>query len=380
MKQPDAVLQSLAEAKTVVIKIGSSVLTDGTGKLSEKTFQHLAKDIHALHQQSRRCILVSSGAVAAGKTRLSFQGKSLTIPQKQAAAAVGQGHLMHLYQKNFSKYQITTAQLLLTHDDLANRTRYLNARNTLATLLEENVVPIINENDSVIVEEIKFGDNDTLSALIATLVEADAFLILTDCAGLHDANPEKNLNAKLISCVEKIDETLLQYATPSAGKWGVGGMVTKITAAQRTTSFGIPTLIAQGGAKSSLPALLSGEPFVGTLFLPKSKDLSARKHWIAHTLRSKGKITIDAGAGKALVSQGKSLLPKGIIEVQGDFKLGDCVEVCDENKNILGRGLVNYSAKEIHLIKGKKTSEIQSILGYKYYDEVIHRDQWVVNE
>lgn len=380
MKQPASVLQALADAKTVVIKIGSSVLTEGTGVLSEKVFQNLAKDICLLHQQGRRCILVSSGAVAAGKTHLSFKNKTLTIPQKQAAAAVGQGHLMHLYQKHFLKFGITTAQLLLTHDDLANRTRYLNARNTLLTLLNENVVPIVNENDSVIVEEIKFGDNDTLSALIATLMEAEAYVILTDCAGLFDANPAKNPRANLLYCIEKIDGALLEKTSDVSGKFGVGGMRTKISAAQRTTTFGIPSVIAHGGVKKQLSTLLSGREFVGTLFLPKPKGLSARKHWIAHTLKPKGKILIDAGAERALVTQGKSLLPGGIVGVQGDFKLGDCIEVCDEHGKVLGRGLVNYMATEVDRIKGKKTSDIERVLGYKYFDEVVHRDQWVGND
>jgi glutamate 5-kinase len=301
----------------------------------------------------------------------------LTIPQKQAAAAVGQSRLNQKYQDSFSKKGITTAQILLTHNDLSDRSRYLNARHTVMTLLQNGVIPIINENDTVIVEEIKFGDNDTLGALITSLAEADLYILLTDTDGLFDRNPHENPNAQLIPLVSTIDATIEKAARDTSSKTAVGGMITKIEAAKRATSYGVPTLIANGHKTDTLPKIFSGE-MIGTLFTPQKSRLASRKHWIAHTLRPKGVLTVDAGAAKALGQSGKSLLPSGITSVQGKFEMGEPVQIKNENKEVFAQGLVNYNSLEIGKIMGKKSSEIEKILGYNSYDEIIHRDDLVL--
>jgi len=369
--------KGLSKAKKIVLKIGSSVLTQNQDCLQEDVFKHITCEVAKYQKQDKKFILVSSGAIVAGKSRLKFNVKNLSIPQKQAAAAVGQSHLIQKYEKNFSPHGLVTAQILLTHNDLSDRTRYLNAKHTLSTLLKNNVIPIINENDSVIVDEIQLGDNDTLSAYISSLVEADVLILLTDQDGLFEEDPKKNPQAKLIPLVKTISPQIERVASLSPGKHGIGGMSTKVLAAKKAASYGIPTLIANGLDGKILKQIFSGES-VGTLFIPQENRLSSRKHWIAHVLRPKGKIIVDEGAKKALLEKGKSLLPSGIVSLQGKFNIGDVVEIMDSKKKTFAKGMVSYNAKEISKIKGKKTSEIELLLGYIYYDEIIHRDDMVI--
>ena len=369
--------QKIQTAQKIVVKIGTSVLTQNTLQLKEAVFDRIAEEISSLSTNSRQFVIVSSGAISAGREHLKLDPKKMTIPQKQAAAAIGQSSLLKLYEKSLGKHGRAIAQLLLTHDDLSDRKRYINAKHTLSTLLAHNIIPIINENDSVVVDEIKVGDNDTLSALITPLIEADLLILLTDIDGLFEKNPKKNPQAKLIPLVHKIDDALEQSATHESGLLGVGGMLTKIQAAKRAVSYGVPTLIANGFEPTILQKILSGEN-IGTLFLPSQDRLASRKHWIAHTLRPKGKIHVDSGAQKAMVQEGKSLLPSGITQLEGNFEIGDAVTILDSQKKPIAQGLVSYSNQELQKIKGHNTADIEKILGYKYYDEVIHRDDLVV--
>ena len=373
----DKSLKDLSKAKKIVVKIGSAVLTQNTSRLQDKVFKGLAAQIAQFQKKGKQFVLVSSGAIVAGKSRLKLKQKVLSIPQKQATAAVGQSHLIQRWEKNFSPHQLVTAQILLTHSDLSDRTRYLNARHTLLTLINQGVIPIINENDSVIVEEIKLGDNDTLSAYISSLIEADLLILLTDQDGLYDQDPKENANAKLIPLVKKITLSLEEMASLVPGKYGIGGMSTKVLAAKKASSYGIPTLIANGHQEKILQKIFQGQK-TGTLFLPEKDRLASRKHWIAHVLRPKGKIQVDDGAKMALSEKGKSLLPSGVQTVQGPFMVGDLVEIADSNDQVFAKGLVNYDSGEIKKIKGKKTSEIIEILGYKYDDEIVHRNDMLL--
>jgi len=367
----------LSQVKRVVLKIGSSVLTQHSSHLKDPVFERIATEISQCWSQGVQFLLVSSGAIAAGKTILGLENQHLTLPQKQAAAAVGQSHLIRRYERSFAKFNRIIGQILLTHNDLSDRLRYINARHTLNTLLENQVIPIINENDTVIVEEIMFGDNDTLGALIAALVQADLLILLTDQDGLFEENPEKNPHAPLIREVTTIDETIEKAAGQISGKLGVGGMSTKVEAAKKAISYGIPTVIANGHKPDIVQKILKGEE-IGTLFLPKQDRLTSRKHWIVHTLKSKGKIRVDEGAKKAIEKGGKSLLPAGITAVEGSFQIGDGVELVDPDQKVFAKGIVNYNRNEVEKISGQKTSEIEKILGYKYYDEIIHRDDLVL--
>jgi len=368
--------QTIAHVKKILVKVGSAVLTGAEG-LNLKIINALVREMSDLAGLGYSIVLVTSGAIASGKHRLNITGKLKSIPEKQAAAAVGQGRLMRVYSKAFEKKGLYVAQILLTLSDLTDRQRYLNIRNTLSTLMEWGVTPIINENDSVAVDEIKFGDNDNLAAMIANIVEADIFINLTSTPGLYDCNPAESKKAKLIGLVREITSEIEAVATAETSSVGTGGMKSKILAAKKVTAIGIPCVIAPGKRKHVLTDILAGKE-IGTLFLPMTDRLNSKKYWIAFTLRSRGRLIIDDGAKKALLDKGKSLLPSGIIDVEGDFNLGDPVSCVDREGTSLAKGLVNFSSAEIRKIMGLKTSQIYQVLGHKDYDEIIHRDNLVI--
>lgn len=363
--------------KRLVIKIGSNILADGREGLDTKRISSLAKDVSALIGKGHDIVIVSSGAVAAGMRQLGLKGRPKDIKLKQAAAAIGQSHLMWAYERSFGEHGRKVAQVLLTREDLADRKRYINSKNTLLTLLSYKVVPIINENDTVATDEIKFGDNDYLASLVSGLVEAERLIILSDVEGLYTEDPRHNPKARLIEYVEEITPELEEKAGGAGSMVGTGGMYSKILAAKRAVSYGIPVHIISGRREGLLVLLLEGKR-LGTLFEPKEEKLSSRKGWIAYGSRAKGNLVIDEGAVKALIEGGKSLLPSGIISVDGGFDIGDAVYCIESKGNRIAKGLTNYSSSEIEKIKGKKTPEIEKILGYKYSEEVIHRDNLVL--
>jgi glutamate 5-kinase len=359
VKSPGKRTELIGRARQIVVKVGSAVLTEG-GTLHRPTIYRLAQEIAALRKKGCRVTLVSSGAIATGTGKLGLKQKPASIPEKQAVAAVGQGTLIQMYEEAFELYGLRVAQVLLTRDDLTHRGRYMNARNTLTTLLSWGIIPIINENDTVAVDEIKFGDNDNLSALITHLIEADLLVILTDLDGLFNQDPRENPRAELIS-----------------GSLGIGGMRSKLKAARKATLQGIPVVIANGKREGILKDLLKGRP-LGTLFLPQAQPLSRRKHWIAYTLKPKGEIVLDPGACQALVEKGKSLLPAGVLAVRGRFGAGHCVSCLSSEGKRIAKGLVNYSSAELQKIKGLRTAEIEKKLEFKHSDEAIHRDNLVL--
>jgi glutamate 5-kinase len=367
----------LRRARRVVIKIGSQILSSATG-IEEARLKELVSDLAALHDQGKEIVVVSSGAVAAGMTQLGRKERPQTIPEKQALAAVGQIRLMALYERAFSKFGKKVAQVLLTHEDLANRQRYLNAKHTFQMLLESAIISIVNENDTVAVEEMKFGDNDHLSALVATLLGADLLVILSDVDGVYDRDPRLNRDAVLIPVVKDLKETKTRVIGVSLSPFGTGGMATKIAAAEEAAAAGIPTVITSGLVNGSIPRLFDLNEEVGTLVLPENNRLTNRKHWIAYNLKPAGEIVVDSGAHEALVQKKTSLLPSGLKEVRGSFGVGECVRCLDLYGREFARGLINYSAQELNQIKGLHTSRIEQVLGYKPFDEVIHRDDLVL--
>ncbi len=371
-------LETLAHVKKILIKIGSAVLT-GTDGLDLKVVDSLVTEISGLVNQGYSIILVSSGAIASGKHRLNITGRLKSIPEKQAAAAVGQGRLMRVYSKSFEKHGLYVAQILLTLSDLTDRQRFLNIRNTLSTLMEWKVTPIINENDTVAVDEIKFGDNDNLAAMIANIVEADLFINLTNTAGLYDCNPAESEKARFIPLVSEFTDEIETIATAETSSIGTGGMKSKVLAAKKVTAIGIPCIIAPGKKKKVLTDIIAGRE-IGTLFLPMADRLKSKKYWIAFTLRSHGRLIVDDGASKALLEKGKSLLPSGIIDVEGDFAVGDPVSCVDREGTVIAKGLVNFSSVEVRKIMGLKTAKIELILGHKDYAEVIHRDNLAITK
>ena len=362
--------------RRVVIKVGTSTLTDSNGGIDRGYIRSLVEQISRLVQSGVQCVLVSSGAIRAGRERLNLNGRPRTIPEKQAAAAVGQGILMHTYAELFSEAGIAAAQILLTRDDLKQRVRYLNARNTLNTLLEYGCVPVINENDTVAIEEIRFGDNDTLAVLVASGIHADLLILLSDVPGLCDRDP-KLPGCELIPEVKAITPEIRAIAGDAQGDAGTGGMRTKIDAAEIAMKSGVEMVIADGRAPNVVESAANGEA-VGTRFVAGAKRLSSRKRWIAFSMPIRGTVTVNEGARKMIVTGGKSLLPAGIVEVQGTFKAGDLVAVSDEGGKRIARGFANYGASDIRQIKGKQTAEIEDILGFKDFDEVIHRDNLVL--
>jgi glutamate 5-kinase len=367
----------LLESRRLVVKVGTSTITHGTGKVNLYRMERLVREIADLRNQGRDVLLVSSGAVGSGIGVLDYPGVPATIPLKQALAAVGQGTLLHIYEKLFGEYGIKIAQILLTRDVFDDRMRYLNARNTMLTLLEMGVVPIINENDTVAVEELKFGDNDRLSAMVACSINADLLVILSDIDGFYDRDPRSDNSAKLVSEINEITSEMEENSKSRGSSFSSGGMVAKLVAARMTMASAIPMVIANAGEKDVLRRVLQGEQ-LGTLFVPKVDTCQARKRWIGFGTISQGTLFVDDGASKALLKKGKSLLPSGIASVKGDFDRGAVVTVCTSEGKSIAKGIVNYSSEEIEKIAGKRSSEIEKVLEQKDYDEVIHRDNLIM--
>ncbi len=364
----------LKKVRRIVVKVGSQVLTDGRGRLWPPVFFLLGGQIAELMEEQKEVIVVSSGAIAGGRSVLGFRSGRASIPEKQALAAVGQTRLMGFYQQALEFHGRRAGQVLLTREDLADRKRYLNARNALFKLLAFGVVPVINENDTVLVEEIKVGDNDNLSALVAILAEADLLVLLTSVAGLY---PDAEGGGEPIPYVERITREILAMARGPAGPLGTGGMATKLEAALLATQAGIPVVIADGRRERVLRDIVQAQP-VGTFFPPTRDLLTHKKHWIAYTLKKKGSLVLDDGAVKAIVESGRSLLPSGVVAVQGSFETGDMVSCLDSAGREIARGITHYSAQEVRKIMGKKSAQIEALLGYKIQDEVIHRDELVL--
>ena len=369
----------LKKARRIIIKIGSAVLTNDNG-INTGFIADLAREISLLRQQKREVILVSSGAVAAGKRRIEWQQPGVpSMKEKQALAAIGQFSLMRTYEEAFRFYELDAAQVLLTHDDLAHRSRYLNVRNTILTLLEFGVTPIINENDTVSVEELRFGDNDNLAALLTNLLEADLFICLTDVDALYDKNPQKDPTAQPIRIVPEITEDIENMAGNSNSSFGTGGMQSKIKAAKIVRSGGGSSVIAPGRTDRILQKIFQGES-IGTFFSPCQKRMKGKKQWIAHVLKPKGSVILDDGACDALAKRGKSLLPSGIVEVSGDFERGDAVDMLSKSGSRIGVGLVNYNKSEVEQVKGLHSKEMQMKLECFDSVEVIHRDNLVITK
>jgi glutamate 5-kinase len=367
----------LSHGRRVVVKVGSGlVTTPGEGPSSEH-IGRLATDISTLVHDRHEVALVTSGAIATGMARLGLKARPRSIPEKQAAAAVGQSALMWEYEQAFKKHGIAVGQVLLTGQDISDRSRYLNARNTLLALLEFGVLPIVNENDTVAVDEIKVGDNDNLAALVAHLIDADLLVLLTDVDGLYTGDPRRDPAARRLETVEAITDEIQRMVYDASASVSVGGMSTKLQAAQKAGASGIPMVIASGREPGTLPRLLKGEP-VGTYFQPRDDRLAARKRWIAFAVPPQGRLTVDAGAKKALTERGKSLLPSGLVEVDGQFDAGDVVALTEADGQEFARGLVNYDTDELRRIRGAKTADIERTLGYKGVDEVVHRDNLVI--
>jgi glutamate 5-kinase len=366
--------RALSRARRVVVKIGSRLVAEDPDARAAA----LAGEAFALRKRRVELVIVSSGAIALGREALGMRERPRAIPLLQAAAAVGQGRLMQRYERALAAHGLAAAQLLLTHDDVRHRARYLNARHALTALLDLGAVPVINENDTVSVDEIKFGDNDRLAALVCSLVEADLLVILTDVAGLHDADPAAG--GKLIPEVRDIDREAAPYAgdsTFTVGSLGTGGMASKVQAAKIAGRFGVPTVVASGRRERPVSSIVDGEE-VGTVFWPSVTRLQSRKHWIAYALKPAGALTVDDGARRALVEGKKSLLPSGITGVTGGFDAGEPVSIVDPAGREVARGLCAFSAAEIDKIRGHQTAEVAGLLGYPASDEVVHRDDLVL--
>jgi glutamate 5-kinase len=362
----------------VVVKLGTGALTASTGRFAREHFAHLAEDL--LWARGRgELVVVSSGAVALGVERLGWPSRPRDIPGKQAAAAVGQSRLMQAYEEAFARGGRAVAQVLLTHDDVQDRRRYLNARHTLERLLAEGVVPVINENDTVSVDELKFGDNDTLAGLVAGLVQADLLVILSDVEGLYSADPRKDPAARLLARVERVTPELLALGGGAGSSVGTGGMATKLRAAARATERGIPAVIASGARAGVLREVLSGAE-AGTLFEPVPQRRSARAGWLAHALKPQGVLVVDAGAREAVLHGGRSLLPSGVRAVVGDFGPGEPVDLAGPDGAPFARGLATYASDELRLLAGRHSADIEALLGYRSLDEAVHRDDLVLLE
>ena len=369
--------RALTKVRRLVVKVGSGLITSPGEGLDGKRLGALATDIAALVADRREVALVTSGAIVAGAARLGLARGPRSIPEKQAAAAVGQSSLMWHYEQAFKRHGIKVGQVLLTGQDISDRGRYLNARNTLLALLDFGVLPIVNENDTVAVDEIKVGDNDNLAALVAHLIDAQLLVLLTDVDGLYTGDPRRDPTARRLETVEAVTEEVQRFVFDEAGRVSVGGMSTKLEAAQKAAASGIGMVIASGREPGTLGRLIRGEP-VGTYFLPRDDRLAARKRWIAFAVPPQGRLMVDAGARKALTERGKSLLPSGLVSVEGDFSAGEVVALAEPDGPEFARGLVNYDAGELRKIRGAKTGEIEKALGYKGLAEVIHRDNLVV--
>lgn len=361
----------------IVLKLGTSVLTAGSPQINRPRLLDIVRQCARLHSAGVEMVVVSSGAIRAGRERLGFRPLPRAVPAKQMLAAVGQSLLVGLYEGYFGIYDIVAGQVLLTRADLDNRSRYLNARDTLQALLAEHIVPVINENDAVATEEIRLGDNDTLSALVSNLVEADLLLILTDQPGLFTTDPRSDPDAQLISEVAVIDDQLRAIAGGSVSGLGVGGMSTKLTAADLARRGGAQVVIAAGSVENVVLRVAAGER-IGTRFPPLADRLESRKRWLLGGLAPTGRVWIDAGAEQALLAQGRSLLPVGITRVEGQFQRGDTVRICNAGGREVARGLTRYGASSLERIMGRRSDEIEAILGYEYGETVVHRDDLVV--
>jgi len=369
--------RALSRVRRVVVKVGSGLITEAGQGPDGKRIAALAADLAAAVGERREVALVSSGAIVTGMARLGLPARPRSIPEKQAAAAVGQSALMWHYEQAFKKHGLKVGQVLLTGQDVGDRGRYLNARNTLLALLDFGVLPIVNENDTVAVDEIKVGDNDNLAALVAHLIDADLLILLTDVDGLYTGDPRRDPSARRLDTVEVVNEDIRRLVFDEAGAVSVGGMATKLEAAQKAGASGIPMVIANGREPAVVERLLKGE-LLGTYFQPRDDRLAARKRWIGYAVRPQGRLTVDAGAKKALTERGKSLLPSGLVEISGEFQAGEVVALAGAEGGDFARGLVNYDAAELRKIRGAKTADIERALGYKGVGEVIHRDNLVV--
>ena len=378
MLNNEASREALKKAKRIVIKVGTSTITYANGKRNFSQIDRLAREISDLQNQGKEMILVTSGAVAVGVDRMGLPGKPKTIPGKQAAAAVGQGVLMHTYEKFFADYGQIVAQVLITKTEAIDRHRYTNTRNTFMELMRQRVIPIVNENDVVALDELKIGDNDNMSALVAGIVDADLVIILSDVDGLYTANPQTHPDAVIVPEVAEITPEIEASAGGVGSARGTGGMATKIQAAKAATSSGIHLVIASGTEKNAITRVLQGEE-LGTLFVSRENRLQFRKRWLAFGAKIAGSIVVDDGCAKAIRKAGGcSILPAGVFAVQGEFLPGSTVSVIDKDAHELARGLVYYSSAELEQIKGCNSGEIANILGHKNFDEVIHRDDLVI--
>ena len=367
----------IKNAVRVVVKIGTSTLTYNNGKLNLFRIEKLVRELADLANQGKEIILVTSGAVGAGLDRLGSTERPKTIPEKQAVAAIGQGILMHMYEKLFAEYGQIVAQVLLTGENSVKHKLYINSRNTLLTLLKMGVIPVINENDAIAIDELKIGDNDTLSATVATIVDADLLIILSDIEGVFTANPQNDPTAQLIEEITDITPEIEELAGGAGSKLGTGGMYTKIQAAKIAVNAGVTMVIASGALEGVVRNILSGEK-IGTIFPAKEQHLQVRKSWLAFGAMIKGELVVDEGCEKALITEGSSLLSVGIVEVKGTFDQGNSVRILSKQGREIARGLANYNSEEIKKICGKNTNNISKILGSKLYDEVIHRDNMVI--
>ena len=358
--------------RRIVLKLGTSVLTKGTPNLNRQRMLELAQQVAGLHEAGYEVIVVSSGAQTAGRSQLNFPDLGKSVPAKQMLSAVGQSHLMRIYQDLFDLFEITAAQILLTRDDLSHRTRYLNARDTLDTLIEQRIIPIVNENDTIATEEIRVGDNDNLSALVASVVDADLLIILTDQPGIFTDDPRKNPSAALIRTISQVSDELFELAGGAGSAIGTGGMVTKIQAAQIASRSGIETIIASGSEVDVIKRLVAGER-LGTRIQAAKDRSESRKRWLL-TDRSQGSVVVDAGAAQVLLRGGASLLPVGIREVRGDFERGATLSVLTPEGQAIAQGMSNYRSEDLRQICGRKSSDIVDILGYSYGDAALHRN------
>ncbi len=364
--------------KKILIKVGSNLIVGDIG-IKKIFLENLVNQIVDLYKTGKQIILVSSGAIGSGLKRLNLQKKVFSLSEKQAIAAVGQIVLMQEYKNFFKQHKIPIAQILLTHEDVRDKTRNTNARNTINTLLSWGIIPIINENDTVATEEIKFGDNDSLAGIVGSLLNVDIVIILTKVDGVFDKNPEKEKDAKLISEIDDVDKIISDIEIKGKSEFGTGGMLSKLKAAASLNKIGIPLVIANGNKKDVIKKIVAGEK-EGTIILKKDVKINAKKRWIFLNLKSKGNIKIDDGAKNALLGAGKSLLAVGIIDIEGNFSFGDAVEIIDKNGNKIGKGIVNYSSDDLRIIKGKKNLEIKKIMADSFYEEVIHRDNLFINK
>ena len=370
--------KGLENINRIVIKVGSSTLTHDTGLLNFEMIEKLVRQMSNLKNEGYEVVLVSSGAIAAGLSYLKEYKRPMHMREKQACAAVGQVALIHIYRKLFAEYGWDIGQILLTKADIGDRERYLNARDAFFELLEHDIIPIVNENDAVVTDEIKVGDNDTLSALVSNLVDSDLLVILSDIDGLYDKNPQKYADAKFIHVVENIDEKIIASAGGAGSSVGTGGMITKLKAAEIVTAYGGNMIIARGTKENILNRLVSGEA-LGTIFLKNKKALNAKKQWIGYGANFEGEIVVDPGAKNAILNN-KSLLPVGIKNIVGDFKRGSIVRIVDEDRNIIAKGISNYKSEDLKKIVGVHSDAIESILGFNTYNEAIHVNNITIKE